>query len=433
MSLFKAESIFTFGGQLDQWIGDHPDEEGMKAIRQCTAVVDKKDALKGLEILNDRYPKQPSILIRLADVYYSLNYIIGARDIADMVINIIDNEDEKFMKWAKNITEKANKERVIHINLFNDLMKRNATFSGWIKQITKYMYREPVDTIDRIRRTWTNIPNDLSPSQVTLAYARMLSIETNQLEDVFLLDKSGETLTKLVKGGYYLGAVQHVDSNSKITNFNTILSIISEVQRALNVIRNRDRLTPDLIKEIHWIIMYSSRITSYLDENTMFRCPYLISSGVWRQKTIYINYINKLLLFHPFTEIQRSIDMFVELANNMLLENNVGAYTCAAWIHHTLINIHPFEDGNGRCTRLISSIPLFLAGLPPICISLEGKNNYYLALDTADRESNIIPLADLFAKESLNTLYNIIKLGTSINVSESQMDIETISDPLIRP
>jgi Fic family protein len=96
-----------------------------------------------------------------------------------------------------------------------------------------------------------------------------------------------------------------------------------------------------------------------------------------------------------------------------------------------LINIHPFEDGNGRVTRLISSIPLFLAGLPPICISLESKSDYYRALDIADRESDIIPLAEVFAKEALNTLHGIIELGTSINIGESQMDIETASIPYL--
>ena len=97
----------------------------------------------------------------------------------------------------------------------------------------------------------------------------------------FLLDKSGDTLTKLVKDGYYLGAT---DANSKITDFRTILSIISEVQRALNR-RTRQNFTSE---EIHWAIMYSSRLTTHLDENTMFRYPYLISSGVWRTKTVFI-------------------------------------------------------------------------------------------------------------------------------------------------
>jgi Fic family protein len=429
MALFKEEKIFTPGGQLDQWIGSYPDEEGIKAIRQSTTVIDKKDTLKGLEILNDKYPNQPSILIRLAEVYYLLHYTTGAQDIADTIINILDVKDEIFMTWAKKVIEWTNKELKHNINLFDRLMKEGAVFSGWVKRITEYKCREPVDTIDEIRRTWTNMLNNLTQSQITLAYARMLSIETNQLEDVFLLDKSGDTLTKLVKGGYYLGAIQHTDANSKITDFRTILSIISEVQRALNIIRTRQNFTSDFIKEIHWAIMYSSRLTTHLDENTMFRYPYLIPSGVWRKKTVFIKHPNKTLVFHPFNEISKSMNIFTEFANDIFRENNVGAYTFAAWIHHTLINIHPFEDGNGRVTRLISSVPLFLAGLPPICISLENKNDYYQALDIADRESNIAPLAQIFAKEALNTLHNINQLGASINIGESQMDIETASSP----
>jgi hypothetical protein len=72
---------------------------------------------------------------------------------------------------------------------------------------------------------------------------------------------------------------------------------------------------------------------------------------------------------------------------------------------------------------------LFLAGLPPICISLEDKSDYYQALDIADREFNIVLLAEVLAKEALKTLHRIIKLGTSINIGESQIDVETASNP----
>jgi hypothetical protein len=189
MSFFREEQIFTPDGQLDQWIGDYPDEEGIKAIRQSITVIDKKDRLKGLEILNDKYSNQPSILIRLAEVYYLLHYITGARDIANTIISILD---KTFMNWAEKVTEWANKEEIHNINLFNNLIKEKAMFSGWVKQIAEYKHKEPIDTINKIRHTWAN----LSQSQITLAYARMLSIETNQLEDVFLLDKTGDTLTK---------------------------------------------------------------------------------------------------------------------------------------------------------------------------------------------------------------------------------------------
>ena len=78
--------------------------------------------------------------------------------------------------------ECTNKELKHNINLFDRLMKEEAVFSGWV---TGYKCREPVDTIDEIRRTWTNMLNNLTQSQITLAYARMLSIQTNQLGDVF--------------------------------------------------------------------------------------------------------------------------------------------------------------------------------------------------------------------------------------------------------
>ncbi|KAF9027939.1 hypothetical protein BDZ89DRAFT_937028, partial [Hymenopellis radicata] len=37
-------------------------------------------------------------------------------------------------------------------------------------------------------------------------------------------------------------------------------------------------------------------------------------------------------------------------------------FALASWLHLVLVRCHPFDDGNGRTTRLISSIPLLRHG-----------------------------------------------------------------------
>ena len=56
----------------------------------------------------------------------------------------------------------------------------------------------------------------------------------------------------------------------------------------------------------------------------------------------------------------------------------------AAFIHHELVRIHPFIDGNGRVARLLTNFYLMKKGYPPIIIQKEDRKNYYKSLNKAD-------------------------------------------------
>ena len=66
---------------------------------------------------------------------------------------------------------------------------------------------------------------------------------------------------------------------------------------------------------------------------------------------------------------------YIHLANAMPLdwESATKAY---ARIHVGITSVHPFRDGNGRIARLVSNIPLLNAGLPPIVIRSEDRQEY---------------------------------------------------------
>ena len=67
----------------------------------------------------------------------------------------------------------------------------------------------------------------------------------------------------------------------------------------------------------------------------------------------------------------------------------------AAWLHHAFTQIRPFEDGNGRVARAISSLILIKAGWFPLVIKLEEKAKYIDALECADA-GDLRPLISMF-------------------------------------
>ncbi len=58
--------------------------------------------------------------------------------------------------------------------------------------------------------------------------------------------------------------------------------------------------------------------------------------------------------------------------------------TVAADLHHKLVFIHPFLEGNGRTARLLQSVHLMQKGYPPLIIQPSDRLAYYSALEAAD-------------------------------------------------
>ena len=56
----------------------------------------------------------------------------------------------------------------------------------------------------------------------------------------------------------------------------------------------------------------------------------------------------------------------------------------AAIAHHGFEAVHPFEDGNGRCGRLLLNLMLMRDGYPPALLLRDWRDGYLIALDAAN-------------------------------------------------
>ena len=69
----------------------------------------------------------------------------------------------------------------------------------------------------------------------------------------------------------------------------------------------------------------------------------------------------------------------------------------AAIAHHGFEAVHPFEDGNGRCGRLLLNLMLMRDGYPPALLLREWRDGYLIALDAANT-GNYRPLGNLIGR-----------------------------------
>ncbi len=66
-------------------------------------------------------------------------------------------------------------------------------------------------------------------------------------------------------------------------------------------------------------------------------------------------------------------------------KNKLNIVELSALLHHKLVYIHPFFDGNGRTARLTMNLFLMQAGYPLVVIMKTDRKKYYDVLDKADK------------------------------------------------
>lgn len=159
--------------------------------------------------------------------------------------------------------------------------------------------------------------------------------------------------------------------------------------------------------------------TVYLDDrDTLKYC----AVGVTRQAT-QTNVTarlptGKMIQFCPHAEVDSYMAYFCHRFNMLtksLDEDQLDVYACAAWISQNFIDLHPFEDGNGRLSRMLASIPLVRRGLPPICITMGTRSRYINALNATRAETktdykNLTQFLAFSADMSLSVFQGIVSI-----------------------
>lgn len=100
-----------------------------------------------------------------------------------------------------------------------------------------------------------------------------------------------------------------------------------------------------------------------------------------------------------------------ELIKWYLVNKKQHPVELASIIHHKLVNIHPFFDGNGRTSRLVMNIILMQAGFPLVVILKSDRQRYYKALASADKGDYSL-FVDFIARAVERTLDIYLKVLT---------------------
>ena len=126
--------------------------------------------------------------------------------------------------------------------------------------------------------------------------------------------------------------------------------------------------------------------TSYITEKNIKDIHGIVMKGVIVSAGEYRNYDLKVMgagfTPPPFYNISKNMKEFVEMLNKN--PDELLPIELAAQVHYDFVWIHPFEDGNGRMSRLLLNLILVRNGYPFAVIQSVDKKKYLKTLRQMD-------------------------------------------------
>ena len=105
----------------------------------------------------------------------------------------------------------------------------------------------------------------------------------------------------------------------------------------------------------------------------------------------------------PPEHVEAEMDRFFAIYNDEVAGDRYPVEVEAAWLHHRFVRTHPFQDGNGRVSRLLMAYAYVSRNLPPPIVSAFGKPHYIDVLEAADG-GDLRPFVDRVAVLALGEI-----------------------------
>ena len=252
--------------------------------------------------------------------------------------------------------------------------------------------------IPGIRAVWTDQRQRLRGTAQLSVFTEQLSrewaIETGIIENLYDIER-GVTQT-LIEHGFQAELLGHGSTNRPA---DYVIRLLRDQKEALDgvfaFVRSDRRLSTSYVKELHAALLRSQEDTEGMDREGR-RVAIPLIKGAWKRQANYPVRDDVTYTYCPPEHVEAEMDRLIEIHASHV-QRDVPTDVQSAWLHHRFTQIHPFQDGNGRVARAISSLILVKDGLFPLVVRRDDKPSYLAALEAAD-DGRLQPLIDLFAR-----------------------------------
>lgn len=227
--------------------------------------------------------------------------------------------------------------------------------------------------------------------------AREWSVETGLIERIYTLDRG--VTRQLIEQGISAELIPH--NSSGHVSPELAAAMIQDhknvIEGLFDFVGGQRTLSTSYIKELHAeLVRHQDTVTGVDHLGNARSTP--LQKG--KYKTLPNNPTRVagtgIHEYCPPEHVTSEMDNLIKMHNQ---HDEIAPEVSAAWLHHRFVQIHPFQDGNGRVARCLATLVFLRKGLFPLIVrDVNGERGKYIdALECADN-SDLKPLVNFFAR-----------------------------------
>ncbi len=286
-------------------------------------------------------------------------------------------------------------------------------------------------SIQPLYDTWKSSRDRLQKSssaslkRFTDRLVRRLSVETGILERLYDLDLG--TTEALVAEGF---AEDLVPRSSTDIEPSRLIDILKDHEAAIQLVidavaRSRE-LTKGFIHELHSILTRHQDTTIAVDQfGKRLEIP-LLKGQFKTQPNNPKRPDGVVHEYCPPVQVESEMDNLLGWLSH---STDADPIILASWFHHRFTQIHPYQDGNGRVVRALTTLILLRADLLPLVVDRDLRVEYVGALEAADN-GDLTRLTRLFARLERTAILQALSVDADAEISHEKTLTTAVIDTL---
>ena len=256
---------------------------------------------------------------------------------------------------------------------------------------------------------------------------RSWSIETGIIERLYDLDE-GTTQT-LVESGFIASLVDRSSTNIEPSALITILEDQQEAAEfVVTAVREGRPLSRHLLLTLHALLTRHQENVEAVDQFDRTVYIPLLRGEFKKQPNNPTRPDGKVYQYCPPTQVVGEIDRLFEWLDEYQDRHPV---IVAAWLHHRFVQIHPFQDGNGRVARCLVAMVLLRGDWLPLVVGRHYRPAYIEALEKADK-NNLTALVELFGTLEQDVLIKAVSsAGAPELLPQPTLGLTSVASPTL--
>ncbi len=278
------------------------------------------------------------------------------------------------------------------------------------------------EELQPLLRTWEEFRRELPDHLVTAFNERLhreWAIETGIIERLYTLDEG--TTRLLIEQGIDASLIPHDDDEEPPELIaGMIADHLDAVEWLFDVITEKRPLSTSFVKELHQLMTRKQEFAAGVDIFGRATRIKLLHGDYKRRPNNPTRPDGKIHQYCPPEHVAAEMDRLLEM-HEAHLSTEVAPDVTAAWLHHRFVQIHPFQDGNGRVARAISSLVLLRAGMFPLVVTNRDRERYLNVLGEADN-GDLAPLVALVSRLQKRWLVQALGITSAVRREADHLD-----------